>query len=130
MRGGNQAELRMHDLSDGFAILGPFSQATKISGVSTSTTQLRSDDGQTYVDLDPAGKVVKVKAPNGITLDTPTVTVTGVVNVQNVNSAPTSMSINGNTNFTGQVSANGHRIDETHKHTGVTTGAGQTGTVV
>jgi hypothetical protein len=125
-----QAELRMHDLSDGFAILGPFSQATKIGGVSTSTTQLRSNDGSTFVDLDPAGKVVKVKAPGGITLDTPAVTVTGIINVQNANSAPTAMAINGNTNFTGQVSANGHRIDETHKHTGVTTGAGQTGTVV
>jgi hypothetical protein len=125
-----QAELRMHDLSDGFAILGPFSQATKISGVSTSTTQLRSNDGSTFVDLDPSGKVVKVKAPGGITLDTPAVTVTGIINVQNANSAPTAMAINGNTNFTGQVSANGHRIDESHKHTGVTTGAGQTGSVV
>lgn len=111
-----QAELRMHDLSDGFAIPGPFSQATKISGFSTSTTQLRSNDGATFVDLDPSGQVVKVKAPGGITLDTPAVTVTGVINVQNANSAPTAMAINGNTNFSGQVSANGKRIDDTHTH--------------
>jgi enamine deaminase RidA (YjgF/YER057c/UK114 family) len=124
-----QAELRMHDLSDGFAIPGPFSQATKISGFSATTTQLRSNDGETFVDLDPTGQVVKVKAPAGIVLDTPIVTVTGVVNVQNVDSAPTSMEINGNTNFTGQVSANGKRIDETHTHNGVQPGSGNSGNV-
>jgi phage baseplate assembly protein V len=118
----------MHDLSDGFALPGPFSQATKISGISTSKAQLRSNDGSTFVELDPAGKIVNVTAPGGMTLNTPTVTITGVVNVQNANSAPTAMTINGNTNFTGQVSANGHRIDDSHKHSGVTTGSGNTGT--
>ncbi|VXB25424.1 putative bacteriophage protein [Burkholderia sp. 8Y] len=124
-----QAELRMHDLSDGFAIPGPFSQATKISGVSTSTTQLRSNDGSTFVDLDPSGQVVKVKAPGGITLDTPAVTITGVINVENVNGASTAMAISGNTNFSGQVSANGKRIDDTHTHGGVQTGSGNTAKV-
>lgn len=123
-----QSELRMHDLSDGFALPGPFSQSTKIGGISTSKAQLRSNDGSTYVELDPAGKLVNVVAPGGMTLNTPTVTITGVINVQNANSAPTAMAINGNTNFTGQVSANGHRIDDSHKHSGVTTGSGNTGT--
>ncbi|MEL6237015.1 MAG: Gp138 family membrane-puncturing spike protein [Pseudomonadota bacterium] len=128
--GGVQApmESRIHDLSDGFAFVGFFSQATKISGISTSTAQLRSNDGSTYVEVDPTGKIVNVVAPGGMNLTTPTVTISGVINVQNVNSAPTAMSISGNTNFTGQVSANGHRIDETHRHTGVTTGTGNTGT--
>ncbi len=77
--GGAQVpfEPRMHDLSDGFALVGPFSQATKIAGFSTTKTQLRSNDGATYVELDPAGQVVKIKAPGGITLDTPLVTMTG-----------------------------------------------------
>lgn len=123
-----QSEFRMHDLSDGFCLPGPFSQATKISGISTTTVQLRSNDGSTFVELDPAGKIVNVTAPGGMTLNTPTVTITGVINVQNANSAPTAMAINGNTNFTGQVSANGHRIDDSHKHSGVTTGSGNTGT--
>lgn len=128
--GGVQApmEPRIHDLSDGFAFVGFFSQATKISGISTSTAQLRSNDGSTYVEVNPSGKIVNVVAPGGMTLTTPTVTITGVINVQNVNSAPTAMAITGNTNFTGQVSANGHRIDDTHKHNGVTTGSGNTGT--
>jgi len=30
------------------------------------------------------------------------------------------LAVNGNTTFAGQVSANGHRIDDTHKHTGGT----------
>jgi hypothetical protein len=38
-------DLRMHDLSDAFAIVGPQSQAHKISGISTSAAQLRTDDG-------------------------------------------------------------------------------------
>lgn len=128
--GGVQApaEHRVHDLSDGFAFVGFFSQATKISGISTTKAQLRSNDGSTYVELDPTGKIVNVAAPGGMTLNTPTVTITGVINVQNANSAATAMAINGNTNFTGQVSANGHRIDDSHKHSGVTTGSGNTGT--
>jgi len=39
------------------------------------------------------------------------------------------VNIDGNTVFTGQVHANGHPIDETHKHLGVTTGSGVTGVV-
>lgn len=70
--GGVQAPIdpRIHDLSDGFAFVGFFSQATKIGGISTSTAQLRSNDGSTYVEVDPAGKVVNVVAPGGINLTT------------------------------------------------------------
>lgn len=49
-------EIRMHDLSDGFAIVGPRSQPRKLSGVSTDACQLRSDDGETLVELSP-GKI-------------------------------------------------------------------------
>ncbi|MCL6469777.1 MAG: hypothetical protein I4O48_15895 [Ralstonia sp.] len=128
--GGVQApmESRIHDLSDGFAFVGFFSQATKISGISTSTAQLRSNDGATYVEVDPAGKIVNCVAPGGMKLTTPTVTITGTISVQNTGGSSTACAITGNTNFTGQVSANGHRIDDTHQHSGVTTGSGNTGT--
>lgn len=46
------------------------------------------------------------------------------------NGSGNSMSITGNTQFTGTVTANGHTIDDTHKHTGVQSGASNTGTVV
>lgn len=51
-----QRELRMHDLSDGFALVGPFSQKTKIANVSTNTVQMRSDDGKNYVEIDTDNK--------------------------------------------------------------------------
>lgn len=41
-------ELRMHDLSDGFAIPGPKSQPNVISGISSSKVQLRNDAGTVY----------------------------------------------------------------------------------
>lgn len=70
--GGIQAPMqpRMHSMSDGFALVGFFSQATKISGISTSTAQLRSNDGSTYVEVDPAGKIVNIVAPGGINMTT------------------------------------------------------------
>lgn len=46
------------------------------------------------------------------------------------NGTGNSMSISGNTNFAGTVTANGHSIDDTHKHTGVQSGSSNTGTVV
>ena len=46
------------------------------------------------------------------------------------NGTGNSMSISGNTNFAGTVTANGHPIDDTHKHTGVQSGSSTTGTVV
>lgn len=74
------AEARMHDLSDGFALVGVRSQPRKLAGVSTSHAQLRSDDGNTYVDLDPTGSAVKIKAAT-ITLDG-NVTVTGTSHLE------------------------------------------------
>ena len=47
----NQMDNRRHDLSDCFAIPGPWSQARKISGYSTSSAQLRDEAGDTYIDL-------------------------------------------------------------------------------
>ena len=50
-------EARMHDLSDGFAILGPFSQPRTLPAVNTANVQLRSDDGANYIEMTPEGKV-------------------------------------------------------------------------
>ena len=46
-----QAEYRMHDLSDGFVLAGPRSQPRILSGVSDDSTQLRSDDGVSFVEV-------------------------------------------------------------------------------
>ena len=71
---------RMHDLSDGFVMVGPRSQANLISGVSTSTTQLRSNDGSTYVEINSAGQIVNIVAPGGVNITGP-LTVNGTTNL-------------------------------------------------
>ncbi len=61
----NMATLRMHDLSDGFFIPGATSQPNLPSAAaSTDSAQLRSDDGECYVEI-AAGHVVNVVAPGG-----------------------------------------------------------------
>lgn len=47
----NQIDKRRHDLSDGFAILGIWSQPNKIVNYSITTSQLRSLDGTTYIEV-------------------------------------------------------------------------------
>ncbi len=59
-----QAELRMHDLSDGFFIpTGGMSNPNVPPNVSTTSAQLRSKDGTVVVDLNATDKQVKVTAP-------------------------------------------------------------------
>lgn len=66
----NQAELRMHDLSDGYCLPGPSSIPRVEAGISTSDAQLRSRDGVARVRLDPATHGVFIET------DTANVTVT------------------------------------------------------
>lgn len=54
---GTQIELRMHNLSDGFALVGPRSQPRRLSSVAINATELRSDDGLTKVKLGPGSKI-------------------------------------------------------------------------
>lgn len=60
---------RMHDLSDAFCIVGPQSQAKKISGISTNAVELRSDDGETKLSLNPASGAINGTAPGGFNLN-------------------------------------------------------------
>jgi phage baseplate assembly protein gpV len=121
-----QSELRMHDLSDGFALPGPFSQATKISGVSTNSVQLRSNDASTYIDLNPTSQKVKIVAPGGFEVDAPTNLFTGAVTIQGLltwlagmagsTASGVAATITGIINFIGSVTSNGKAIDSTHTH--------------
>lgn len=105
---------RKHDLSDAFAIIGPMSQANKISGISASTTQLRSNNGSTFVELDPTGQIVNVTAPGGMTITTPTLHITGNVNCDKTVTATTDV-------------LGGGKSLKSHIHTGVTSGGGTSG---
>ena len=83
----NQAVMRLHDLSDGFVLAGISSVPNVIPAISTAATQLRSKDGQTYVEVGPSEiKVVAatvnvqatnatVTASNTASVDAPTVDV-------------------------------------------------------
>ncbi|WP_024904456.1 Gp138 family membrane-puncturing spike protein [Robbsia andropogonis] len=134
-----QAELRMHDLSDGFAIPGPFSQATKISGVSLTSTQLRSNSGSAYIDLNPSTNAVKIVAPGGFSVEAPLSTFSAAVTVNGVltfvaglvgsAASGAAATISGVINFVGQVFANGKRIDDSHTHGGVQSGSSNTNSV-
>lgn len=60
-------ELRLHSLSDGFAIPGPRSVPNAIPGISSDTVQLRTKDGTAYIEL-TAGGAVNIVAPGGVNI--------------------------------------------------------------
>ncbi|KAA2237664.1 Gp138 family membrane-puncturing spike protein [Salinarimonas soli] len=52
-----QVDARMHSLSDGFAFVGFRSAPRALANVSTDATQIRSDDGETLISLEPGANV-------------------------------------------------------------------------
>lgn len=97
---GQPIELRMHDLSDGFAIPGPSSLPNVISNISATDVQLRNQAGTTYLSIRPDGSI-------------------GIV-------SPIGISIMGNVIVTGELTANGIPLS-THLHGGVASGPDDTG---
>jgi phage baseplate assembly protein gpV len=111
--GGTQKpfDWRMHDMADAIALVGLRSQpavpgrAKNTTAVSAKTVQLRSDDGQMIIELDPAGPTINIaaakdvnvsgvhwvvlsakdtvflQAPNAIDLTAPTTTIHGDLHV-------------------------------------------------
>ncbi|WP_227728581.1 Gp138 family membrane-puncturing spike protein [Yersinia proxima] len=130
---------REHDLSDAFAIIGPQSQAKKISGISTSAAQFRSDDGSTYFEINPTTKKIKIVAPGGLDIVTPKAEFSAEVLVNGlftflgglVGSAAAGVSakISGAIEFVGTLTSNGKTIDDTHTHNEVQPGTGNSGKV-
>lgn len=115
------ATFRMHNLSDGFAFAGFRSKPNKLSAFSTTKAQLRSLDGNTLVEIDPAGQLARVKASGGITLEGP-VHCTSTVQVDGATT------IDGNATFSGSsVTHDGKNIGKDHKHSGVQAGGANTG---
>ena len=81
--GGVQApaELRMHDLSDGFAFFAPSSQPKVLKNVSPVNVQLRDELGTTYIEITPAGIINIISAPSKHTV-TPAVTETAATRIK------------------------------------------------
>ncbi|WP_312974028.1 Gp138 family membrane-puncturing spike protein [Atlantibacter sp.] len=130
---------RQHDLSDAFAIIGPQSQAKKISGISTSAAQFRSDDGSTYFEINPATKKIKLVAPGGFDVISPEstfsakVTITGLLTwmggMVGSLASGTAAKITGAIEFLGTLKSNGKDISDQHTHNGVQSGSGNSGKV-
>lgn len=96
--------VRMHDLSDGFALVGPRSVPNALpGGIAGDRIVLRTVDNMARVELTQAGEF-NIVAPGGFNVMASTV-------------------------FTGPVEANGKPIDETHQHTDVQTGGDLSGDV-
>jgi len=122
-----QAEFRMHDLSDGFVIPGPYSQPEKIANISTASAQFRSNDGLTFMDLNPTTQKITINAPGGFTVNSPQSNFSGMVIIQGLLSwfagmtgtiaSGVASTINGAVAFIGTMTSNGHAIDSTHQHT-------------
>jgi hypothetical protein len=117
---GAPAEARMHDLSDGFAILAPASQPKKLTGVSSTNVQLRDESGTTYVEITSDGKA-RVVAATQIDVEAPTVNITGDLNVTG------EMNLVGQLTQSGGTMSIGGIVFDTHKHTGVQPGSGTSG---
>lgn len=155
--GGTQtpAEYRLHDLSDGLAIVGLNSQPHKIGNFNPTDTELRNRDRTVRVTMKPDGTVETVNsagnwvlsaagkftinAPAGFEVNAPT----SVINSPNI-------TLNGNTTYIGNLSGQagnggtgnattpgtitatvdvvgGGKSLKSHVHSGVTAGGGNTG---
>lgn len=110
---------RMHNLSDGFALIGVRS-LPRAYAPPAGTAQLQSDDGSTIVQLDPNGKIVTIAAPGGINLNGVNIDSSGnVTNVKNLNATAT---ITAATEVVAGAGATAIHLT-THKHPTAGTGA-------
>lgn len=140
---------RMHDLSDGFAIVGPRSQATKLDpAVDVENVQLRTDDGQATltmkpdytieaknpqatVTLTPAGAIT-LEAAAQVTIKAPQITLEGNVTTTGAGGAAGTVDMKGSIALDGSLTSTGDQVaagisTAQHTHTGVQPGGGSTG---
>lgn len=122
---GEPMEPRMHDLSDGFALVGVRSQARRLSpAVDSENVQIRSDDGKTFVEMTPGGDVnavgptsVTLKSEGSITLDAPQIIIKGLLSMQSQSGGATTAMLDGSLNATGDVTASNISLNS-HTHPG------------
>lgn len=126
----NGSRGRMHDYSDAFVIPGPQSQAKKISGISTTAAQLRTDDGTAFIELSAGGDITATTTGNA-TINAPEIVLNGNVTIsgnlsQGMGDGGGTATMRGPVTVTNDVTAGGKSL-MTHKHGGVETGSGNTG---
>lgn len=122
-----QAEVRMHDMSDGFAVPGPKSRPRVIASMHTDGVELRNDARTAYFRISSIGDVfvqtaenATVEAGGDVHVDAGADLIATAAGIASV-TAPTinivgDVNITGNVAITGQLATNGKRVDETHHH--------------
>ena len=105
-------DLRRHDLSDGFAILGPWSSPRNFASYPDSF-RIGKDDETAYIEITPSGQI----------------NIVGPVHMSNT------LDVAGNTHLEAQLTADGTTTIQgkpflPHEHSGVQKGSGVTGGVV
>ncbi|WP_298032502.1 Gp138 family membrane-puncturing spike protein [uncultured Desulfovibrio sp.] len=131
---------RMHDLSDGMAIVGPRSQATKLHPpVDPENVQLRTDDGRATVTMKPdytiesknpdgsitiaPGGAITAEATATILIKAPQITLEGNVTTTGAGGGPGTISMKGDISLEGSLTSTGDQVAEGkstahHSHTG------------
>ncbi|WP_036771783.1 phage baseplate assembly protein V [Photorhabdus australis] len=130
---------RQHNLSDGFALIGPQSQQQKIAGISTSAAQLRTDDGAAYIELDPNSHNVTVITPakltatanGGTEITSPEIILNGNVTIngnlsQGMGAGGGTATLQGPVTVNNDVTAAGISL-KNHVHSGVQSGGSNSG---
>lgn len=136
------AEARMHDLSDGFAIPGPTSQPRKLAAVSTVNMQMRTEGGEAFIEMTPAGGVrivcssYAVESSGAASIEAATsATMTGAASATvssagaaSIAGATLGLTSPGAANITaGSLLHNGVNMGDSHTHPGVVAGGDNTG---
>ncbi|HGV3499641.1 TPA: Gp138 family membrane-puncturing spike protein [Klebsiella michiganensis] len=121
---------RMHDLSDAFCIVGPQSQAKKISGISTTAAQLRTDDGTAFIEVAAGGDITATTTGNA-TINASEIILNGNVTIngnlsQGMGDGGGTATMRGPVAVTNDVTAGGKSL-MTHTHGGVEHGNDSTG---
>ncbi|GFM38007.1 Gp138 family membrane-puncturing spike protein [Desulfovibrio psychrotolerans] len=125
---GRPLETRMHDLSDGFAFVGPRSQVRRLApGVDADNVQLRTDDGKAHVTMmpdytiraqNPAAKVeltpageVSAEANVQITLKAPSLTIeANAINMSGTGGGSAAFNMVGDINQDGSHTSTGDQV--------------------
>lgn len=126
--GGVQSAIegRMHDLSDGMAIMGVRSQARQLTPpIDTSAVQLRSDDGEQHITITPTGEMT-CRATVSLTLEAPIVTIKGALAMTAIDGGPTTATLQGTLTATEDL-VSGDISGRHHTHGNVQPGSGSSG---
>jgi Phage protein Gp138 N-terminal domain/GpV Apex motif len=137
-----QADLRMHDLSDGFAMVGPRSQPRVLSpAASAAGVELRNDARTAFVGIDGSANVrIQTTGNAYVVADGNVQAAAGAHLVATAGSdaqvTASTITLNGNVLINGGLSVsgmlvnNGKDVGAYHRHSGVQTGGGTTGAPV